>query len=97
MPIYHYGPTTGAAPRECETCAVRFEVVQPMSEPALTACPACGAPVMRTPTAFGVGRSTKDLLKPNNLAAKGFTQYRRGDNGQYEKTAGNGPATISRD
>ena len=33
MPIYEY---------ECGACGHRFEVIQKMSDPALTGCPSCG-------------------------------------------------------
>jgi hypothetical protein len=37
------------------------------------------------------------LLKPANLEAKGFTQYRKAGDGYYEKTAGTeGPDVIHR-
>lgn len=92
MPIYHY-----AHDDEPNGCVPRFEVVQSMSDDALTTCPQCGAPVHRVLTGFSVGRSTRDMLSPSNLASKGFTQYRRSGDGIYEKTAGVGPQTIDRD
>ncbi|MDQ1335585.1 MAG: hypothetical protein QG552_2535 [Thermodesulfobacteriota bacterium] len=40
MPIYEYEPLN---PRKaCKTCAGRFEVIQGMDDPPLTACPSCG-------------------------------------------------------
>lgn len=97
MPTYVYGPPPQSPARDCPQCAERFELIQRMSEPALTACPRCGEAVIRIPVPFGLGHSVKDMLSPSNIAAKGFTQYRRNDDGTYRKTAGRGPATISKD
>ncbi len=45
MPIYEYEPLN---PRKaCKTCAGRFEVIQRMGDPPLTACPSCGEGVRK--------------------------------------------------
>ena len=43
MPVYVYAPVKEkkGGVRSCQTCAQPFEVVQRMSEDALTGCPAC--------------------------------------------------------
>lgn len=94
MPIYHY---VHDGPAAAEDCGAQIEAVQSMSDAPLTTCPRCGCGCHRVLTGFSVGRSTKDLLKPSSLAAKGFTQYKRAGDGVYEKTAGTGPKTLNRD
>ena len=74
-----------------------FEVLQEMSEPALTAHPETGKPVQRllgvpaTMRRFGPGN-----LSNKSLEQKGFTRYERSGKGTYEKTAGVGPRIITR-
>jgi predicted nucleic acid-binding Zn ribbon protein len=73
-----------------------FEVVQRMSEPALTRHPESGKPVRRIPQAPAV--NTKgDMLSNKNLDRLGFTKYERAGDGQFEKKAGGGPNVISAD
>ena len=45
MPIYEYEPLDPR--RSCRQCAKRIEVLQRVSEPVVTQCPSCGAPVRR--------------------------------------------------
>jgi predicted nucleic acid-binding Zn ribbon protein len=72
-----------------------FEVMQRMSEPPLTAHPESGKPVRRllaapnAVTRYGAGN-----LSPDRLSKLGFTQYRKGSDGRYEKTAGPGPDQL---
>lgn len=78
-----------------------FEVLQGMNEPPLTHHPETGRPVKRllsVPNVGGGGAAarSKANLKPSNLEKMGFTQYRKGRKGKYEKTAGSGPDMISR-
>ncbi len=94
MPIYEYRAIEGG----CSHCAETFEELQRYSDPALEQCPVCGTGVQRILSACamaGTG-SERDLLKPKNLAEKGFTQYKKAGNGVYEKTAGKGPDVIQR-
>jgi len=79
-----------------------FEVVQRMSEPALTKHPESGKPVTRVILAPNVGGNwsegtTKTKLAPKNLERLGFTRYDRAGGGVYEKKAGKGPRAISAD
>jgi hypothetical protein len=73
-----------------------FEVLQEMSEPALTQHPENGRPVQRllhapsTMRRFGPGN-----LSNNKLDRLGFTKYQRSGKGTYEKTAGKGPNVIT--
>jgi len=99
MPIYVYGPKSGPGEkRACETCAGTFEIVQRMSEEALTHCPKCGGAIERiltTPSVTGVKRYRK--RSPREIAQAGFTQYKRMGHGYYEKQFGQGPRTLHGD
>ncbi len=72
-----------------------FEVLQSMSEPALTVHPENGKPVKKllsapnTITKFAAGN-----LSPSRLGSLGFTQYKKAGDGHYEKTTGSGPDVI---
>lgn len=79
-----------------------FEVLQGIHEPPLTVHPETGQSIRRTLTAANVAGKRSDLGKPadlsdKNLAAKGFTKYVKTGDGQYEKTTGTGPKSISAD
>lgn len=79
-----------------------FEVVQKMSDAPLTAHPETGEPVQRVPQAPMLGgahsdASDKRKLSDSNLDRLGFTKYQKVGDGKYEKTAGEGPRTITRD
>ena len=92
MPIYEYAPTT---PPGCALCCYGFEVMQSLSEPRLTLCPACGGavqPVLGAPATI-VGQA--HVLREAHVAKHGFTQYRRNGKGHYEKITGDGPDSIS--
>lgn len=98
MPVYTYRPVLlkKKEVRQCEMCALPFEVVQRMVEDALSACPKCGKPIERVVTApnlNGVGK----IQKPSDaqLARSGFTQYKKQGKGYYEKTFGSGPTTLN--
>lgn len=92
MPIHEY-QTTGEG---CLHCQDGFELIQAFDEPHLSACPKCGQPVERLVSAPNVIGRPLDPLNPSNLAAKGFTQYKKDSDGQYRKTAGSGPDTIKK-
>lgn len=94
MPIYEYAPLD---PPGCALCCYGFERLQRVSEPALTHCPACRGAVQRVLGAPQVVTGQAHVLKEKHIARHGFTQYRRVGKGQYEKTAGEGPDTISGD
>ena len=88
MPIYEYQATEDS----CVHCHEPFEVFQKMSDDPLSVCPECGEAVQRILSAFAV--SGGDPLSQSRLEAAGFTQYKRNGKGNYEKTAGKGPAAI---
>ncbi|HYV35101.1 MAG TPA: FmdB family transcriptional regulator [Gemmataceae bacterium] len=75
-----------------------FEVLQEMSEPPLTQHPETGKPVQRL---LGMPSAMRKYA-PGNLSNQkldrlGFTKYERSGKGTYEKTAGSGPRTITRE
>jgi predicted nucleic acid-binding Zn ribbon protein len=78
-----------------------FEVLQSMSEPALTKHPETGQPVRRLLGLPNVAGKNSDMkiksnLSASNLERHGFTQYKKSGKGTYEKTAGDGPNVISK-
>lgn len=79
-----------------------FEVVQPMSEDALTSHPETGQPVKRIPQAPNLPamyteRQQASRLSDENLGKHGFTKYVRQSGGDYVKTVGEGPAVVNKD
>lgn len=95
MPTYVY-----AIVKPDGTDGETFEIVQRMSEPALTRHPDTGQPVRRLPTrpiipGAGSDHHTRKLLSDKNLNAMGFTKYQKSGDGYYEKKAGQGPNVIS--
>ncbi|MGF1453537.1 MAG: FmdB family transcriptional regulator [Opitutales bacterium] len=92
MPIYLYEIV-----RNDGSAGERFEVEQPMTEPALTHHPLTGQPVRKVLTAphlaskYTPGR-TKSLLETKNVEKAGFTKYERDRlTGRYHKVAGKAP------
>lgn len=78
-----------------------FEVVQKMSDAALTKHPTTGQPVRRviqTPNVATRYTSSHDKkrLSQSNLESNGFTRYEKVGDGKYEKTAGVGPKQIKK-
>lgn len=92
MPIREY---IASGKTHCALCGPGFERLQKLREAPLAHCPECGAPVTRKLSAVHAARGNKALLSESNLDKHGFTQYKRIGKGQYEKTAGRGPAHIS--
>ncbi len=81
----------------------QFEVVQPISDPALSEHPETGQAVRRVIQPVFIGgqwsesamhRSSTDNKKLDRL---GFTKYVKSGDGVYEKQAGKGPDVITRD
>ena len=67
-----------------------------MSDPPVTRCPECNAPVVRKISAPNLGIAAPSLDE-SNIEKHGFTQYRKLEKGVYEKTAGQGPDINSDD
>ena len=92
MPIYEY---QAAGAEHCEHCQNTFDVLRKLSDPPLTHCPKCGAPVERKISAPHLNTAGPSLSE-SNIEKHGFTQYRRAGKGVYEKTTGKGPDFISK-
>ncbi len=84
MPMYEYQ----VVPDEqgCETCHSGFQVLQRMSEDALTQCPECGAKVRRLLFPVGVATPKTD----SELKNLGFTKLVKRDSGVYENVTRTG-------
>ena len=85
MPTYRY---RSQGEQHCESCREGFEVVQALSDSALTVCPDCGVAVRRVvgqgPVCVTSQRwNEKRLLSDDNLRQKGFKKLVKQDNGQY--------------
>lgn len=93
MPIYEY---QASGDQRCEYCGNGFELLRKISDPKLTRCPECEAPVERKISAANLGGSGPSLDSAN-IEKHGFTQYKKSGKGVYEKTAGKGPDVISGD
>ena len=79
-----------------------FEVVQRMSDPPLVRHPESGLPVERVPVVPNLSLNHSDsndrrTLSDSNLDRLGFTKYVNAGDGKFEKTAGDGPTSISAD
>ncbi|RMH13113.1 MAG: FmdB family transcriptional regulator [Planctomycetota bacterium] len=80
-----------------------FELVQPITDEALTTHPETGRPVRRVPQAFNIAGKWSDLksksqLSNKNLERLGFTKYEKRGDGYMERVAGTkGPRSISAD
>src|SRR5262245_11511014 len=96
MPLYVYEVvlTDGSGGEQ-------FEIIQKMSDAALTTHPETGEPVRRvfaepnTPRTW-TDRQGKAKVSDKNLAQKGFTKYVKTGDGTYEKTTGSGPKNLKR-
>ncbi len=81
MPIYEY--EARHAKRRCAHCDNGFEVIQRIADSPLTACPQCGAPVVRCISAPALGRSQSSL--DDRARQAGFHKLKRLGKGEYEK------------
>ena len=91
MPLYEYAPISGS----CNQCRGSFEVMQRIADDKLTQCPACGQPCERQMSAVALGG--KYSTSAAAIKSSGMTQYKKAENGVYERTAGTaGPKTIFR-
>ena len=81
----------------------QFEVVQPITDKPLDVHPETGEPVQRIiqPPFIGGQWSESSMQKSagddKKLDRLGFTKYVKMGDGVYEKRAGKGPRTITRD
>lgn len=96
MPLYLYEVV-----RPDGSAGEQFEVLQKMSDAALTKHPETGEPVRRVfgepnaPRAWTDAQG-KAAVSDKNLAQKGFTKYVKTGDGSYEKAVGTGPKQIRR-
>ncbi|HET6546360.1 MAG TPA: zinc ribbon domain-containing protein [Rhodanobacteraceae bacterium] len=93
MPIHEYAAAEGG----CPICRNGIELLERLADPPLAVCPECGATLHRIVSAPQVVSGQAHVLRESHVARHGFTQYRRVGKGNYEKTAGKGPETISGD
>jgi len=78
----------------------RFEVIQQMSDAALTKHPITGQPVKRIIQRIEMaGKYTdikgKNMMDEKNLARNGFAKYIKVDDDTYERMTGDGPKRLS--
>ena len=81
MPVYDYRAKDSA--HSCDYCRLPFELARRLSDPPLTECPQCGAPIVKLISAPALGRS-KSMLDDRAKAA-GFHKLKRVDQGAFEK------------
>ena len=99
MPLYTY--QAKSIDHACGHCVLPFDVMQKLADERLSVCPECGSPIKKIIAAVhlntGTTGSPSTTLSERNIEKNGFTQYRKVGKGQYEKTAGKGPDSISAD
>lgn len=84
MPIYEYEPCD----HDCLICEGKLELLQQISEEALSRCPYCGLGIKKI-----VSQVTHKIKKHHGAEKagdKGFTTYKRAEKGVWEKTGGDG-------
>lgn len=81
MPIYEYQARDPQV--SCATCANGFERLQRLTDPPLSTCPRCGAPVVKLISAPAVGLSHSGL--DDRAKSAGFHKLKRLGKGEYEK------------
>jgi len=99
MPTYVYGPRLkDGEKRTCQSCSGTFEMMQRMSDEAMTHCPQCSGEIERiiTPPMLN-GAGKYKTPSADRLSKAGFTEYRRKGKGYYEKSFGKGPTSIHGD
>jgi putative FmdB family regulatory protein len=82
VPIYEYEPDD----RECLMCEGRVEVLQAIEDDPLRYCPYCGLEVVRVISRASI--QVKKGTDPESAAKRGFTTFRRGGKGVWERIAG---------
>jgi len=84
MPIYEYEPCD----RDCFICEGKLQLMQSISEDALSLCPFCGMEIKKI-----VSRATFKLQKHSgaeDAGKKGFSTYKKSEKGVWEKVGGDG-------
>ncbi len=88
MPVYEYEHVFD----ECEIAGTTFAVVQGIGEAPLEFCPGCGLEVRRVVSQVSV--QVRRSTDPEKAAARGFTTWKRSEQGVWEKLAGSGVDVI---
>ena len=91
MPIYEYQASGEAC---CDHCRTAFDVMQKLADEAIRFCPECHNPVNRIISRPNLASPGPSLSK-ENIEKHGYTQFKKVRKGVYEKTAGEGPDTIT--
>ena len=81
MPIYEYQARTPA--KGCNHCRKAFDHLQSLSAPRLTACPDCGAELVKLISAPRVGGSQSNF--DDRAKSAGFSKLKKVSTGEYEK------------
>jgi len=89
MPIYEYEPDE----RNCFMCDGRVNVIQSVSEDALSTCPDCGLAVRRVISQVSFKMNAAESVL-DRAGRKGFTAWKRVEEGKWEKVSGEGVDMI---
>jgi putative FmdB family regulatory protein len=81
MPVHEYQAVKKA--ESCGHCIERFEVVQKISDPPVSRCPECGAPVKRLISAPSIGASRSGF--DQRAKSAGFHKLEKLGKGEYEE------------
>ncbi|MGF1678789.1 MAG: FmdB family zinc ribbon protein [Candidatus Methylacidiphilales bacterium] len=79
MPLYQYELCEG----DCKICGGKFELMRPVSRPALQACPVCKKPVRKCFGGFHAPHLTRPV-GPAEAREQGFKVYKKVGRGEYE-------------
>lgn len=82
MPIYEYEPDE----RDCLMCEGLVGVIQSLEEAPLKLCPWCGLSVIRVISKASI--QVRKMNDPESAAKRGFSTFKKVDDGKWEKVAG---------
>jgi putative FmdB family regulatory protein len=82
MPIYEYRAQDPKR-KSCALCQQSFDQIRRISDPPLTHCPQCGAPVVKLISSPSLGISISGL--DDRAKAAGFHKLKKTVKGEYEK------------
>lgn len=88
MPLYEYEPIDW----DCQICRGRFEVLQGADEEHLNECPTCGLPCRRLVSKVQV--KVRKYHGSDHAGRKGFTTYKKTQEGVWERIGGEGVDAI---
>ncbi len=81
MPIYEYEAKDSK--KCCDHCRESFELMQKISDAALTHCPECGAALIKLISTHSVGASQTGF--DDRAKSAGFSKLKKTSKGEYEK------------